>query len=239
MVSPSYTQPENGSPSAYEDQKIPIASNSESLPPQSSPFDDSCAINYSQGTPGSQLTQGLPLSSSFARKPPMELSYDAFQPMFLVAKSKALDEGFPAAPPPSNTRAHPFPSHDITEADWLSFLKELETSAALTADDVRKSYLPIISIVPVVKSLSSYGVQQYMKSQKRHKVVEVIDMWNRSFFGLRNVRVILMRGQTPLSPSSTEVPEQYSAGLKSPTWNLAQTSAGWTDDIFRLLVVPL
>ena len=80
----------------------------------------------------------------------------------------------------------------------ISFLKEVETSAALTANDVRKSYLPIISIVPGVsecsstnfpslswtevqhvESLSAYGVRQYMKSQKRRKAVEVIDMWNR------------------------------------------------------------
>lgn len=36
-----------------------------------------------------------------------------------------------------------------------SFLKEVETSAALTPNDVRKSYLPIISIVPIVSECPS------------------------------------------------------------------------------------
>ena len=116
MFPPSYIQ--NGIPSGFDDQKTPIAPNG-TVSSQSSPFADPGTSNYSTSIPGSQLTQGLPLSSSFARKPPTELLYDSFQPIFLVAKSKALDEGFPAAPPLSTARVHPFLSHDITEADWL------------------------------------------------------------------------------------------------------------------------
>ncbi|KAF8962307.1 hypothetical protein BDZ97DRAFT_1825522 [Flammula alnicola] len=132
-------------------------------------------------------------------------------------------------------------SHDITEADWLSFLNETRAAATLTEKDIKRSRLPIIFWIPIVTPLASAGVQKYMKTRKRDKVIKVVDTWNHHFFELRKVRVVLMRGQTKLS-GLTHVP---SDGISSPS--PANMSAGSSngqgaqsnDDNYRLFVVSI
>ena len=68
------------------------------------------------------LSQDSDGSSLFSRVPPRELSYNSFQPMYLLCRGKTLQKGFPRAPPPSSIQPHPFNSHDITEGDWLRFV---------------------------------------------------------------------------------------------------------------------
>ncbi|KDR72519.1 hypothetical protein GALMADRAFT_228809 [Galerina marginata CBS 339.88] len=172
------------------------------------------------------------LPSAFSRAPPPELSYPAFNPIFLVAQGKTVDKGFPAAPPPSSVQPHPFTSHDVGEADWLSFLNAVRSAATLTEKDVRRSYLPIISIIPIVNIIAATGVQKIMKNQKGGKVAKTIGIWNHLFFGPRKLRVILMKGQVKLS-GQTELPPD---GQFSPA-NLAPVAAD--DDVYRLFVVSI
>jgi len=61
----------------------------------------------------------------FTRPPPPGLPYTSFEPIFIVAKGETLDKGFHHAPPPSDSKIHPFVTHDITEADWLRYISPL------------------------------------------------------------------------------------------------------------------
>jgi len=115
-----------------------------------------------------QDSEGL---SIFSRVPPRELSYSSFQPIYLLCKGKSLDKGFPPAPPPSSIQPHPFNSHDITEGDWLrfviirllfenridigylsSFVEAVYSAAQLTEKDIRRSDLPLVSIIPIIST---------------------------------------------------------------------------------------
>ncbi|KJA18789.1 hypothetical protein HYPSUDRAFT_44965 [Hypholoma sublateritium FD-334 SS-4] len=182
-----------------------------------------------------------PLPSAFGRRPRLDLSYEDFQPIFLVARGKTLDKGFPPAPPPTTAHVHPFTSHNIDESDWLSFLNEIEFSATLTPKDMARSHLPIVCMIPVVRPLASFGVQKYMKSRKWHKVAKVVDTWNHHFFELRRLRVVLLRGRTPLSgPMHTPSPiESTSSKTTLPARYIEEASAHWNDEEFRLLVIPI
>ena len=87
---------------------------------QSSPSDvSSSSSSYYHVAETMSTSSQLPLPSAFGRRPPLDLSYEDFQPIFLVARGKTLDKGFPPAPPPSTAHVHPFTSHNIDEADWL------------------------------------------------------------------------------------------------------------------------
>ncbi|KAF8962308.1 hypothetical protein BDZ97DRAFT_1759372 [Flammula alnicola] len=177
------------------------------------------------------------MPSSFSRVAPADLPYPTFPPMFLVAKSKSLSKGFPLAPPPSTIQPHPFMSHDITEADWLSFLHEVRAAATLTEKEIRWSYLPIMPKIPIVSGVLALVIQKYMKAQKREGVIKVIDTWNHHFFELRKLRVVLMRDQTKLSglahvpgdvpPSPANMSLSGSPGTQS------------NDDQYRLFVVSI
>jgi len=149
--------------------------------------------------------------SQFSRVPSKGLSYSPFQPMFLLCNGKTLDKGFLRAPPPSSIQPHPFISHDITEDDWLSFLETLHSAANLTGKDVSRSYLPIVSNIPIIGCLSAAGVQLIMKHRKVHKVTKLIDTWNHHFFEPRKLRVVLMKGDAKLS-GLTEPP----VGIQGP-----------------------
>ncbi|KAF8157000.1 hypothetical protein B0H34DRAFT_635159, partial [Crassisporium funariophilum] len=135
---------------------------------------------------------------AFSRAPLAELPYAPFQPIFLVARAN-LDKGFPLLAPPSQAQPHPFVLHDVSEGDWLSFLEDTRAAANLTEKDLARSNLPIVSILPVVNLIVSYGVQKLMKSRKRSKVTATVDDWNHHFFEPRKMQVVLMKGQIKLS----------------------------------------
>ncbi|KAF8903911.1 hypothetical protein CPB84DRAFT_1845582 [Gymnopilus junonius] len=175
----------------------------------------------------------LPLS--FYRAPPSELLYPSFKPTFIAGLGKSLDKGFPALPPPSDAQPHPFISHDVGEADWLEFLNAVRSAATLTDKDKHRSHLPIISIIPVVNSLASLGIQTIMKHKKGGKVARTIDMWNHHFFGPRKTRVILMKGKERLT-GLTELPTS-SDYVKATPPNLARISVD--DEVYRLFIVSI
>ncbi|KIM42262.1 hypothetical protein M413DRAFT_444696 [Hebeloma cylindrosporum] len=186
-------------------------------------------------------------SSPFSRVPPRELSYGSFQPMYLLCQGKTLDKGFPRAPPPSSMQPHPFNTHDIAEGDWLSFIEEVYSATTLTEKDVRRSYLPIISIIPIISPLSAAGVQKIMKNRKVHKVAKLIDTWNHHFFEPRKMRVVLMKGENKLSGLTPEPP----LAPPPPPANLSEArtlvknpdsepgSSKKNDENYRLFVVSL
>jgi len=165
--------------------------------------------------------------------------------MFLVAHGKTLDKGFPIASPPSNSVPHPFVSHDVNEGDWMSFLNDARMAATLTDKQIWRSHLPIVSIIPIVNSLSSYGVQKFMKHRNSSKVVVCIDKWNRHFFEARKLKIVLMRGQVKVSGQNeylNDTPTSSSGDQKeyppsSP--GIGQELIGKNDDVYRLFVVSL
>lgn len=73
-----------------------------------------------------------PPPPSFLRPPPNSLHYPSFEPTWLEGPSERLDKGFASEIPPSNTRPHPFATHDIQEEDWMRLLSDLKKAAALT-----------------------------------------------------------------------------------------------------------
>jgi len=188
----------------------------------------------------------------FSRPPSEGLAYSSFKPIFLVAQGKTLDKGFPLVSPPSGDRPHPFVSHDINEVDWLGFLHAVKIAASLTEKDIRRSHLPLISIVPIINTLSAYGVQQFMKSRKGEVIVKTIELWNHHFFEPRKTRIILMKGQTklsgnneraipdlhtPLSSNTSTVSEQISAEANAHKGK--GKSIENHDEIVRLFLIPL
>lgn len=138
-------------------------------------------------------------STSFSRPPPGTLPYSSFDPIFLVCRGQYLYKGFLSLPPPSSAIPHPFTTHDINEGDWLDFLAEIQGAATLTEKDLSRSHLPIISIIPIVNSLTAYGIRKYMKGRKESSVLKVIDVWNHHFFRPRKLEVILTKGPIKLS----------------------------------------
>jgi len=179
--------------------------------------------------------------------------------MFLVATGKTLDKGFPYASPPSTSNPHPFVSHDVNEGDWTSFLGEVQSAATLTDKQLRLSHLPIVCIIPIVNSLSSYGVKQFMKHQNVSKAIICIDKWNRHFFEPRKIRIVLMKGQVKVkgqtehlndvtSPSSSQNLEfgdrkhedqpSTSSAVTSST-GISQELIDKNDDIYRLFLYSI
>ena len=80
--------------------------------------------SLAQTFPSLQPTQSTTTPPSFSRPRPKapNLTYAAFQPMFLISssdKSTSLSHGFPMSPPPARDDPHPFITHDVNEYDWL------------------------------------------------------------------------------------------------------------------------
>ncbi|EDR02041.1 uncharacterized protein LACBIDRAFT_310263 [Laccaria bicolor S238N-H82] len=145
------------------------------------------------------VSESSSLSTSFSRPLPGTQPYSSFDPIFLVCRGQYLYKGFLPVPPPSSAIPHPFITHDVNEGDWLNFLAEIQSAATLTEKDLSRSHLPIISIIPIVNSLSAYGIRKYMKGRKESSVVKVIDFWNHHFFRPRKLEVILTKGPIKLS----------------------------------------
>ncbi|KAF5351243.1 hypothetical protein D9756_008442 [Leucocoprinus leucothites] len=154
-------------------------------------------------------------SAPFSRQPPQQ-EYPSFEPTFLIATGQFLTRGFPALPPPSKTAPHPFALHDVTESDWLKFLEEVKTAGQLTDQQEQWARLPIVSIVPIVGSISTYMIRQQMKKGKSKDVAAVISNWNHHFFNPRCMEAVLMRGPTRLS------------GLKKNPNSHTQSTPGWS-----------
>ncbi|PPQ73444.1 hypothetical protein CVT26_015831 [Gymnopilus dilepis] len=198
-------------------------------------FPTSYYATPSESTPPqfSQLGGGLPIP--FSRPPAQDLSYPSFKAIFLVARSKLLEKGFPPAPPPCDVQPHPFLTHDVSEGDWIIFLNSIQEAAMLTERDVRRSRLPVVSIIPFIGYFTTMGVQQYMRHHRGTKVSKVIDMWNHHFFSLRKLRVILMKGETKIS-GLHDVPASPDELAETPSNEAPATP---DDDIYRLFVVSI
>ncbi|PPQ69849.1 hypothetical protein CVT25_005490 [Psilocybe cyanescens] len=176
----------------------------------------------------------IELPAAFSRIPPPHISYDSFKPLFLVANGKTLEKGFPRVQPPSVVHPHPFTYHDVTESDWLSFLDVLRAAASLTEKDISRSNLPIISILPIVNTLTEAGVQMIMKSRKGGKVAKMVDRWNHHFFSPRRMRAILMKGSIKIS-GLTDI----SADGQLSTLSEYPTPSTPNDNVYRLFVISV
>ncbi|KIM42261.1 hypothetical protein M413DRAFT_130034 [Hebeloma cylindrosporum] len=252
---------DNGTPSSKSDDILESADPSPTAPPSYVAGETDVAVNEKNPTGGDASSSSSPSSfyasapastiagpsnsggsqqnfdesALFSRVPPRDLSYSSFEPMYLLCQGKTLDKGFPRAPPPSSIQPHPFNSHDITEGDWLSFVDAVHTAATLTKKDVRRSYLALISIAPMISPFTASGVQKIMKNRKVHKVATLIDTWNHHFFEPRKMRVVLMKGETKLS-GLTEPPL---APPPPPANFSAASSVNKDDENYRLFIVSL
>ncbi|KAF8656519.1 hypothetical protein AX16_002483 [Volvariella volvacea WC 439] len=138
---------------------------------------------------------------SWSRAPPnLRGGYTPFEPIFLIARGRYLDKGFPPVPPPAPFRTHPFSNHDICQQDWVQFLEDIRLAAKLTPNQRRMAEgLPLVSMVPVVNTLVAHAVKTHMKRKKEEPASSVVDAWNHHFFHPRKVEVILMRGPVRVS----------------------------------------
>lgn len=114
-----------GSPMLSADKPPTFAPSDSNVSSQSLHLEVPSPTSYYH-TPSSASSSQLrspepPLPSSFGRVPPPNLSYEPFEPLYLIARGATLDKGFPPAPPPTVARVHPFVSHDIGEGDWLRY----------------------------------------------------------------------------------------------------------------------
>jgi len=200
--------------------------------------------------PSSSVFAPAQRDSAFSRQAPQQ-PYPTFEPTFLIAVGQFLTRGFPNLPPPSTTVPHPFASHDVTESDWSRFLQEVRAAGKLTEKQESLAHLPIVSIIPIVGTLSNHIIRQQMKKGRGKDVGNVIDVWNHHFFHPRHMEVVLMRGATRLSgldkhpgspqgdtpvwPSNTSTPPTVeSNGGK------AKGKAKDEEDItYRLFIIPL
>lgn len=189
-------------------------------------------------------------STSFSRPPPGNLPYSSFDPIFLVCRGQYLNKGFLPLPPPSTATPHPFITHDINEGDWLDFLAKIQGAATLTEKDLARSHLPIISMIPIVNSLTSYGIRKYMKGRKESSVLKVVDIWNHHFFRPRKLEVILTKGPIKLSGThdrpiaDLHIPETSStrssfSDRKTKGKEKESTADDPEDTTYRLFVVPI
>jgi len=192
-------------------------------------------------------------STSFSRPPPGTLPYSSFDPIFLVCRGQYLYKGFLSLPPPSSAIPHPFITHDVNEGDWLDFLAEIQGAATLTEKDLSRSHLPIISIIPIVNSLASYGIRKFMKSRKASSVLKVIDIWNHHFFRPRKLEVILTKGPIKLSGTHdypiADLHTPETSGTRSSFMDRKEgklkgkekesTADDPEDTTYRLFVVPI
>ncbi|EKM75807.1 hypothetical protein AGABI1DRAFT_63984, partial [Agaricus bisporus var. burnettii JB137-S8] len=167
--------------------------------------------------------------------------------MFLLALGQYLTRGFPTTAPPSKNDPHPFISHDVPEADWLRFLEEVKAAGQLSESQERYSQLPIVSILPIVGSLSTHVIRQQMKKGKSKEVAKVIDNWNHHFFNPRQMEVVLMHGATKVSGLKTHLGSNASIPGPSIRPAHSESSIGKgkgkakeeDDTTYRLFVMPL
>lgn len=110
-------------------------------PPPGAAFATSFASSSSPAPlnilPSFQSTQSstTPLCFSRPRLQGPNLTYAAFQPMFLLSasdKSTSLSHGFPMSPPPAKDDPHPFVTHDVNETDWLQCVSVLLPAITMT-----------------------------------------------------------------------------------------------------------
>ena len=85
---------------------------------------------------GNGVTQLLtPPPPSFTRVPPLDRPYTPFAPCALHSHSRRMEDGFPALAPPA-PQPHPFSTHDVNEADWLTFLGHVKRAGTMPTMDV-------------------------------------------------------------------------------------------------------
>ncbi|EJF57323.1 hypothetical protein DICSQDRAFT_15889, partial [Dichomitus squalens LYAD-421 SS1] len=136
---------------------------------------------------------------SFARAPPHRLSYGPFPHATLYAYSDDLQrDGFPREPPTCACapEPHPFVTHDVKEDDWASFLEDLKGAGGLTpVNSIVAGAAPIAVLMEIsIGFIAGQALRAHVKSKRKSPVADMIDEWNRRFFHLRCMDVVLAQG---------------------------------------------
>ena len=102
----------------------------------------------------------------FSRPRSESMQYPPFPTITVASIGKHyLAKGFPATLPPSETRPHPFATHDVTEEEWMHFLADLKRAAGLGwGDRLVGNVAPLLVGVPYVPGETdlSYIISGYM-----------------------------------------------------------------------------
>ncbi|EMD34647.1 hypothetical protein CERSUDRAFT_75593 [Gelatoporia subvermispora B] len=160
--------------------------------------------------PGENPTKILkPAPPQFSRPPPYELPYGPFPPCSLLAVKTSLQAGWPTMAPPTDTRPHPFVTHDVRKEDWLLFLYHCKTASGLTPlNKAAAGLAPLALGAGVLPGIALVmGVEHILKKRKRGNVVQIITQWNQHFFNPRQMEVALAKGRIGYSgPGAGQVP---------------------------------
>ncbi|TFK41676.1 hypothetical protein BDQ12DRAFT_720509 [Crucibulum laeve] len=262
LLPPPYSR---GNSASGSRQNVAYSSNNQLAPSSSTSYYSQSNHDYihPQYTSSSDTPSSLPSTAwgqphhspppAFMRQPSLAHTYPPFSPMFLIARSKYLNKGFPPLLPPSLSQPHPLSTHDIPLEEWLGFLEDLQHSATLTERENRWAHLPIVSLVPVVNTIVEYGIKSYLKGRKSEAVADVVEQWNHHYFHPRRVDVILMKGQQMLcGRKNISVSNLASPQATSPTDSLKDAGPSGTyepltqgqtidekDTTYRLFIVSL
>jgi len=166
----------------------------------------------------------------FARRPPSGNTYPPFQPMHLTSIGQYLSRGFPQRQPPSNVDPHPFVSHDVTEEDWLMFLRDLLSVGELTAsEDMCTGPVLCCCCLGLLGLGFALYFRKKFKKEKTIFVCAMIDIWNEKFFYPRKMEVLVARGRQRLSgpPGDRDVPVPGLLCIPGPRKRNARSS--WPD----------
>ncbi|RPD55558.1 hypothetical protein L227DRAFT_301790 [Lentinus tigrinus ALCF2SS1-6] len=129
----------------------------------------------------------------FSRTPSENMHYPPFPTITIPSLGKQyLAEGFPAVLPVSETKPHPFATHDVTEEDWMHFLADMKRAASLGwGDRLVGNVAPLFVGVPYVP-----GVAGLQKGKKVAPVMELLHHWNYQYFHPRCLEVYLRQLDT-------------------------------------------
>ncbi|EIN09027.1 hypothetical protein PUNSTDRAFT_44496 [Punctularia strigosozonata HHB-11173 SS5] len=164
---------------------------------------------------------GIAEPVGFGRMPSPAFSYEPFETVWLYAKEKTLEHGWPLTAPKSlaaRQTAHPFSTHDVRETDWRRFLGDLEFGA-------RGAWVPMPE-TSKGKGWQLFGSkptkerERLLKQEQERLVMQIILTWNhllihQRFFGLRRMEVYLFKGSERLKPGSAHLSSTAAASSHS------------------------
>jgi len=203
---PAVTQPARGGfggPSLPPDMYPQYASSQYMSPPPPITSQSRNLLDFpGESSDFQNQTQSRSALPSFARPPAQNLYYNNFPPTYLIANGKNLDSGFPMEPPPSPVHPHPFTSHDVNEADWTRFLRDLKQTATLSGRErLTAGGASLVAPSFITGMIVSTVIKKSMEYKKKNTVGELIDNWNHYFFHPRRMEVILAKGQDRVNGS--------------------------------------
>ncbi|KAF8739143.1 Cytochrome C1 family, partial [Rhizoctonia solani] len=141
-----------------------------------------------------------PPPSCFSRPAPApspETTYQALaQPLVIHSKpgKTFLDDAFITTGTPALHK------HDVWTEDWVRLLEDIHIVARLTTGQkVAAGALPITMHVGFAGFFISRAIEKGMKKKNAEGVIQLLQIWNESFFKPRRLEIMLFRGDRCIS----------------------------------------